>query len=137
MISFWCDRCKKDFDDNFTLRSNRYAKWFETRHKKCREICIRYADFPQKDPYFYKSLKVKRQMLEFAKELIQPGDPRYRMYYKKQYDDMEKSTELYYNRQIKEKKEKDAYYDKFSYDINRREVIKKAIEAEEKISGKR
>ena len=136
VVSFWCDKCKEDFDNEVALRDNGLAKWFETRCRKCGEKSIRYADFPKKDPYFHKSLKIKRMFHEFSKDLIQPGDPRYQIFYKKQYDELEKSRELYYNKQIKDKKEKDKYYEKFSYDINKREAVKAAMEAEEKLNAK-
>ena len=135
-VSFWCDKCRIDFDNDAILRNNGLAKWFETKCPKCRERSIRYADNPKEDPYYQKSEKIKRQLYQFSKDLIQPNDPKYQMYYKKQYDEMEKNKELYYNRAIKEKKQKDDYYKKFSYDINKREVVKKAIEAEEKLDGR-
>ena len=132
--SFWCDKCKKDFDSPAHKAGNSYAQWWETKcpkgHKSLRYITDRLSD-----PYFHKSAKLREQRKMFAKDLIQPGDPGYKTAYPEQARKMEEEEEKAYTSEIDRKKYYDALYKKHAWNFSGRAAVRAAEAAEYNIDG--
>lgn len=86
-VSFWCEKCKEDFIAPAREgRAFSNVKWYaehggwsergtlQGNKKNCREMCFRYVD-PKKDPYYWRSTKIQRELAQYARDLIQPGHP--------------------------------------------------------------
>lgn len=150
IISFYCDKCELDQDlptikssnryglnlaTNTLYESENYKEWYKARCRKCNKPLIRYITDPDKDPYFAKSKKIRKQRNALKKDLLQYGDDGFKTAYPKQYAMMEKRKEMLYNKKIRKKKEKDEFYNKHKHDVVARNIAKKVIEAEEKLEN--
>jgi len=133
VVSFFCVKCDLDQDRDAELVRTSVAKFFRARCSRCDAKLIRKADDPAHDPYFWESKKLRAQRDKLRIDLIQPGASNFRMYYKTQYDKMQRDLEQAEQKEIAQRKERDAFYKKWWYNISTRGVVKHAIEAEEKI----
>ncbi|HEB13507.1 MAG TPA: hypothetical protein ENI13_00840 [candidate division CPR3 bacterium] len=70
-----------------------------------------------------------------AKDLIQPGDPRFKLYYKDQYDKIEEAERIEKQKQKAKEAEKAMLLHDNRHDINKRQQIKALLDIEERIDG--
>ena len=132
MISFWCKKCELDLDLEAEKQNNSYAEWFMARCPKCGVKLLRYITEKHKDPYYHESKRVKIQSRQYAKDLIQPGQDGFKLYYKKEWDKMEQAKEDYEKKRIAKKKDRDEFYKKYAASgMGMREAIKRVVTAEE------
>ena len=132
-VSFFCKKCSLDQNLLAFINFNGYGNWFQAKCGKCNCKLIRYITEKEKDPYYRLSKNVIINRDKYKKDLIQPNDYGFKTYYKEQYDKMEKAEEEYQKKIIKEKIERDKFYKKFKHNINEKQIVKKAIELEEKL----
>lgn len=86
-MDFWCDHCSKDFSGNGykrvqadpTLAGFRIA-FYQGRCPKEHWTIRRITDKPL-DPYFIKSLNIRRQRVDQKKDILQPNDYGFKMLY--------------------------------------------------------
>lgn len=130
-VSFFCRECGLDQEREGERIKTSLAEFFRARCRKCEATLVRYISEREKDPYFRYSLKVKRERAEFAKDLLQPGEDGFKLYYKDEYDKIEKAKEDHENEMKRKKEERDAYYKKFKHNISERQVVKRVLELEE------
>ena len=71
---------------------------------------------------------------KYAKDLIQPSEDRFKLYYPKQYDNMEKAREQQEIKQKKEKQSKDDFFKKYRTGIHNKEM-RNTLKLEEKLDG--
>ena len=104
-MDFYCKDCRLDQKQKTFKRQNRFGFWYETSCVTCEKTLKR---LPQSklDPYFFESIKLKRERDVLAKDLIQPGDPRFKLYYKDQWDKMEAGAEALQNKENQESDDK-------------------------------
>lgn len=129
LVSFYCKRCKLDCDLEAGKHGNSFAEWFQAHCPTCQTKLIRYIN-DKTDPYFYQSIKLRRQRDEFSKDLIQYGEYGFETFYKKQWEEFEKQKENWEKAQIQKRKERDAFYEK--HKLNK-SFAKKVLEIEEKL----
>lgn len=127
IVSFFCKKCDLDQDLPGYVRSNSYGEWFESKCRRCSKKMLRYITEKHKDPYFYDSLKLKRQRIEAGDDLLQPGQPRFKTLYKDEYDRIEKAKEDYEN-EIKKRKERIVRYQKDLVDSYDKKEVGKVLE---------
>lgn len=121
-ISFWCDKCKRDVDTPYYReKSCLDAKWYEGICV-CGEKLMRYITERHKDPYWYKSEKVRYERRRHAKDLIQPSDPRFKSVYPKEYERLEAVKEANEKKKLDEIKKRDDMYKRFP---EKRELLSK------------
>ena len=121
MISFFCKKCKldqdlvcsKDNNNGYDLDTHKeyknsegFVEWYVGYCKKCKQKLIRFITNQNKDPYFRESLKLKRQRMDMANDLVQYGDPRFKNLYKDQWEKFEQQKEDY---ELKKKRDKEAF----------------------------
>jgi len=135
MISFYCKPCGLDQNLKPYKRVNSFGEWFVGRCKKCNKELIRYTTDFKNDPYFYESKKVKIEARKNAVDLIQYGEPGFKTHYRKSWEEFEKQKEVWEKEQERKENEKKAWYQSVRHDINDRQMIKRAIQAEEKLDG--
>lgn len=86
---FWCDYCEKDFSTtgHKEVRVPPQGVWFAyyVGICPCGKFAVRYITDKLLDPYFYKSLVLKIQQGQYADEMLQPWQPRFRQVYPEQY----------------------------------------------------
>ncbi len=127
--SFWCEKCQKDFDAPGYKSSNRYGEWWVGRDPKGHKA-IRHITERLKDPYFWKSRKLREQRVEFRKDLLQPGQKGYDMAYPEMRMQFDQQTQV---DEIKTAQTKDYYgrlYKEAGMDHSKREAIKAAEKVE-------
>ena len=91
-MSFYCKKCKLDQDLPF-FKKNQFT--FSTKCRRCRTELIRHADNPRTDPYYRESKKIMVQRHELEKDLVQYGDPRFKLLYKEQWEKFEQQKKDY------------------------------------------
>lgn len=87
---FWCDYCEKDFNTtgHKEVRTpSNGTVWFAyyVGICPCGRHGLRYITDRLLDPYFYKSDVVRVQQGQYADEMLQPTQPRFRQLYPQQY----------------------------------------------------
>jgi len=133
-ISFYCEDCRVDQDLIPGKRVNGNAQWFFAECKECEKGLIRYITDKGLDPYYRNSLYLKKQRLKFAKDLIQPGDPRFKTYYKDEWDKLELASQRHDERLKAEKKDRDSYYTKFKDETsNVKKMVRNVLDVEQKM----
>lgn len=105
-MDFWCTDCRKDFQA-FAFRSVRTVlnldtgrshideplfAWYEGKCPKG-HIARRYITDKHIDPYYDQSRLVAAQRAEFADDLVQPSDPRFKKLYPAAWREMEAARE--------------------------------------------
>lgn len=94
---FWCQVCSKDYirlAHKIVISS--YEEPIAFYESKCPKghYCRRRITDKMTDPYYFQSEQLRRARVELERDLIQPGDPRFkRIYgdpYKKHYEELEK-----------------------------------------------
>ena len=133
-VSFYCKDCRLDQDIFPRKEKNRFVEWFSADCRKCGENLIRYITNKHLDPYYYNSLELRKQRNLLAKELIQPGDSRFKKYYRTEYDKLELTAQKLEERKEKEKADRDDFYSRFKYATpTMRKIVKNVLEVEERM----
>ena len=86
---FWCDVCQKDFEaparkTTYRINGNPIST-IRGRCLECETMAIRYATHRDQDPYYYKSLKIRRQRNQYAMEMLQGEQHGFRTHYGEPY----------------------------------------------------
>jgi hypothetical protein len=94
---FWCVVCKRDctgtgYRQVCTVRATAPTAWFMGFCPKGHKMIRRITD-KDKDPYYEQSMVVARQRYELADALLTPDDPRFKVLYPKQYEELMKAYE--------------------------------------------
>ena len=96
ITDFWCDICRRDctgtgFRQVCTIRPQLPTAWFmgfcPEGHKMIRRITDKGSD-----PYYDRSLLVQRQRYELSDALLTPDDPRFKVVYPKQWEELMKKN---------------------------------------------
>lgn len=86
---FWCQKCHRDFDatGHKEVRVPPKGVWFAYYVGICPKghFALRYITDKLLDPYFYRSLRVKMMQGQYADDMLQPWQPRFRQLYPRQY----------------------------------------------------
>ena len=131
MVSFYCKNCKLDQNLEAEKVNNSLAEFFRARCGKCGNRLVRYISEKHLDPYYRESRKIKVERGRFANDLIQPGEAGFKMFYKKQYDELEEKKEKYEKEQRLKKIERENYYKRAIKDGASPQIVKKVLELEE------
>lgn len=84
-FDFWCDTCQQDFES--PARKTRYRlegsviATLRGACPDCGETAIRYATHRDQDPYYQKSLKVRRQRNQYRIEMLQGREYGFKTHY--------------------------------------------------------
>lgn len=84
-FDFWCDNCQEDFQS--PARKTRYRlerdiiATLRGECPECGETAIRYATHRDQDPYYQKSLKIRRQRNKYRIETLQAKEYGFKTYY--------------------------------------------------------
>lgn len=132
-VSFFCKACGVDQDLNARLITNSYAQTFQANCQDCGKKLIRYITDKNKDPYFYESVKLKKQRHEMKRDLIQPGQEGFQMLYKKEYDKIQEAAEKHEKKMRDKRRARDAFLKANSANIVDKNMARKIIELEDKI----
>ena len=93
-IDFWCNKCKKDCSGTAyrqirTLPHRLPIAWYmgfcPKGHKLIRRITDKLCD-----PYYFQSIMIKRQRMEYADLLLTPDNPKFKEIYPEQYKELMK-----------------------------------------------
>lgn len=127
MIDFYCEK-HGDMTLEGVKRINDKIpyKIFEAMCPTCRKWLKREVGNPQ-DPYYRNSTKVRRQIREQIKDLVQPNDPKFQVLYKKEWDKIQEQRAIAEEKELETKKRHDALYDQYKHDIVKRELLKKYL----------
>lgn len=132
-VSFYCKKCGLDQDNLAEVNNNSYGEWFVSKCGKCGNKIIRYITEKEKDPYFHLSKRVIINRQKFVKDILQPGDYGFRIFYKKEYEKIQKAKEDFEKKEQAEKKERDWFLREHSQNIVEKNLAKKIIQNEEEI----
>lgn len=132
-VSFWCDRCGKDFHLAAYVSSVQGEKYFWAKCPDCRRKLVRYIENVHLDPYYRRSFRLKVQRRELRKDLIQPDDPLFKVYYRQEWEKLEKAKADFEAKERLKKKSRDDFYMRYRHDINARSLAKKVLDAEEQL----
>ena len=93
---FYCPVCKKDcsgpgYRQVCTLREWAPTAWYVGYCPKGHKMIRRITD-KSTDPYYEQSFMVMRQRYEMADMLLDPSDPRFKILYPKQYEELTKNN---------------------------------------------
>ena|SRR3990167_682342 len=128
-ISFWCEKCRADYDLEGVVDSVLGDRYFRaccpTGHK-----VVRYIENKQNDPYFLRSKKMQVERQRLSRDIIQPGQTGFETYYKKEYDKIEKAREGWERKQEQKKKEREAYYKNLKENMVSSKILNTAMELE-------
>lgn len=132
IIAFYCKECGLDQELEACI-STFYGggKKFVAKCKKCKDELFRLIDEKENDPYFYLSKNVIINRNKFAKDILQPTDKAFKLYYRKEYEKIEKKREEYERRMARKKKERDEFYK----NMLDKGLAKKILDNEEKINA--
>lgn len=103
---FWCDECRADFqglahrrvrmvlslDTGLSRIDEPLFAWYEAKCPK-NHVARRFITDKHVDPYFEKSRLVAAQRAEFADDLVQPSDPRFKKLYPAAWKELEDARE--------------------------------------------
>jgi len=84
-FDFWCDTCQEDFTSS--ARKTRYRlegdviATLRGECPNCGEVAIRYATHRDQDPYYQKSLKIRRQRNQYIIEMLQGREYGFKTHY--------------------------------------------------------
>ena len=84
-FDFWCDTCQQDFQS--PARKTRYRLEGDTiatlrgECEECGEVAIRYATHRDQDPYYQRSLKIRRQRNQYRIEMLQSREYGFKTHY--------------------------------------------------------
>ena len=71
-------------------------------------------------------------MSRHSKDLIQPSQEGFKTYYKKQWEEFQKTEEKIYQKHLEEKEERDVFLKKYWRGSGYRDLAVKALDAEDK-----
>lgn len=85
---FWCEHCQKDFkaqeikqiETDWSNPSQRIA-FYKTKHKDCETWVIRFITDRWKDPYWYKSKRVRIDQGKHYNDTVQPHQTGFNLLY--------------------------------------------------------
>jgi hypothetical protein len=105
-LPFWCGKCRRDLEAIGTKNIIEYAlpiAFYRAACPKGHRI-IRHITERLSDPYFHESAFVRRMAREMERDLIQPGDPRFRRIYgdpaRRYYESLEQRERTEYARRL-------------------------------------
>jgi ribosomal protein S27AE len=84
-FDFWCDTCQQDFKSS--ARKTRYRlegdmiATLRGQCPDCGETTIRYATHRDQDPYYQKSLKIRKQRNQYRIEMLQSQEYGFKTHY--------------------------------------------------------
>jgi hypothetical protein len=96
---FWCNECKRDcsgtgFRQVCTVNEQWPTAWYTgycpLGHKMIRRITDKGSD-----PYYEMSLMIQRQRYELRDAMLDPSDPRFKVVYPKQWEELVKKAKEY------------------------------------------
>lgn len=129
-ISFWCRGCRTDFDAEAVKSiTHNGEEYFWSKCPLCYNKTVRYITEKFNDPYYRESIKVQIERDRFMKETLQPDEYKFRMYYEKEWKDIEKKKEMFEMKQKEEKVKRDTFY----RNMQDKTLAKKALKLEEKL----
>ena len=127
MIDFYCEKHGDMVLNGHLCQNNKVSyKIYEAMCPQCRKTIKREVGNPQ-DPYYRLSPKVRKQIKEQIKDLIQPDDPKFQTYYKEAWNKLQEDKAKDEFKAIEDKKRHDALYDEYKHDIVKRELLKKYL----------
>jgi glycyl-tRNA synthetase alpha subunit len=128
IIDFWCEKHGDMTLDGHLCQNSRVPyKIYEAKCPKCWDKYLRREVGNPNDPYYRNSPKIRRQIKEQVKDLVQPSDPKFQTLYKKEWDKIQEQRAKEELRLVEEKKRKDALYDRYKHDIEKRELLNKYL----------
>ena len=132
-VSFFCRNCRTDQD--LEARKSSYQKddYFWAECRDCGQKLVRYITERQKDPYYHESIKLMKQRDKLSVDLIQPGDNRFKLWYREKWQEIEMASRRYEDNLKKEKQGRDNFYKEHRHNVTERNAAKAVIEAEERI----
>lgn len=91
-LDFWCTVCKKDctgpgYRQVATIRERVPTAWYVAFCPQGHRMIRRITD-KSDDPYYYQSMFLQRQRMDMAMDLLTPDDPRFRILYPKQWEEL-------------------------------------------------
>lgn len=96
-LAFWCDLCKKDViaPARKIMRFPQGQMPIAWHQGRCPQghMVLRYITDKGADPYYYRSFYMKQERRKLTADLVQPGDPRFRILYPAQYKKMQEDRE--------------------------------------------
>lgn len=108
VMEFWCDhrKCKTDLialahkrrnwgynlDTNTAYEVFPLRAWYVARCDRGHEV-VRYITDKSLDPYFMLSERLKRERFIAGDDLLQPSDPRFKVVYPRQWEQLEAERE--------------------------------------------
>ena len=133
-VSFYCRDCRLDQNHPAKKMKRGKTEWFIADCIECEERLIRYITDKRLDPYYWNSLELKKQRDFFAKDLIQPGDSRFKLYYKKEWDKIELASQEYEERKKREREDRNHYREQFKYSTPKiKKIVNTVLEVEEQM----
>lgn len=93
IVNFFCRFCRRDLELPAQKESNRYGEWFSAQCPDCGEKLIRYLTEIKNDPYYKLSPRVQKDRWLHRKDIVQPDDPEFKLFYPKQWQKMESLRE--------------------------------------------
>ena len=113
MISFWCKNCELDQDLEGYVNKVMGDEYFVADCKKCGKRVVRFISNKRADPYFHQSKRVRIQKEMFARDMIQPGQDGFQLYYKKEWVKIEKAREEYEKKEQMKRINRDNFLQKY------------------------
>lgn len=125
IVSFYCKKCGLD-QDNFCHEETRAfnKQVYVSKCEKCRKEIIRGKNDPH-DPYFKESKRVIIQARALKKDLIQYGEEGFQQLYRSAWLKFEQERERAEVAAIAKQQTRDKLYDKYKYDIEKKQILKK------------
>lgn len=130
LVSFYCNNCDLDQNLHAIKQENRWVSWYVAFCFECGKELIRKISDPGSDPYYGKSIKLKKEREVYKRDLIQPGESGFKIYYKKQSDDLEKEAETREKKSLEDKKGKDKILKEYK-NRSEKHIVKKIFDIEE------
>lgn len=94
--SFWCAKCKKDFDAQARKRIGMAGVWpvaWYVARCKCGTQAIRRITDKRKDPYYRNSYLIKYSRVKDYNDMLHPHDPMFKLVYPKKWEQLEKGRQ--------------------------------------------
>ena len=138
-IDFWCTACKKDLELPARVLNDYYfiaqCNGEDEDGDLCDKKLYRHIKNKHEDPYFRLSEKLRSERIRMSKDLIQPNDPRFKLYYKDEYDKIERAEQEYELKKKRDAEEKGRLLSENRHNINKRQQVEALLKIEERIDG--
>ncbi len=94
VTDFYCKKCKCDYEDYRTTaitetdwtQPGKYIAYWQSKHRKCGQINRRWITDKQYDPYWFKSPKMKRDVGNYYRDMLQPHETGFEMLYQHKFN---------------------------------------------------